>query len=55
MDQKLKGYARSDENKRRLENNPRDTHRQQPVFKRQNVGGQNVARAYTAGNNEKNG
>nr|GEZ14119.1 putative reverse transcriptase domain-containing protein [Tanacetum cinerariifolium] len=25
----------------------------QPVFKRQNVGGQNVARAYTAGNNEK--
>ncbi|GJX83036.1 putative reverse transcriptase domain-containing protein [Tanacetum coccineum] len=55
MDQKLKGYARSAENKRRLENNPRDTHRQQPVFKRQNVGGQNVARAYTAGNNEKNG
>ncbi|GJR55605.1 putative reverse transcriptase domain-containing protein [Tanacetum coccineum] len=55
MDQKLKGYARSAENKRRLENNPRDTHRQQPVFKRQNVGGQNVARAYTAGNNEKKG
>ncbi|GJW82819.1 putative reverse transcriptase domain-containing protein [Tanacetum coccineum] len=34
MDQKLKGYARSAENKRR---------------------GQNVARAYTAGNNEKKG
>nr|GEX50898.1 hypothetical protein [Tanacetum cinerariifolium] len=53
MDQKLKGHARSAENKRRLENNPRDNHRQQPVFKRQNVGGQNVARAYTAGNNDK--
>ncbi|GKD52699.1 hypothetical protein Tco_1281675 [Tanacetum coccineum] len=55
MDQKLKGYARSAENKRRLENNMRDNHRHQPVFKRQNVGGQNVARAYTAGNNEKKG
>ncbi|GJS67572.1 putative reverse transcriptase domain-containing protein [Tanacetum coccineum] len=55
MDQKLKGYARSVENKRRLENNPRDNRGQQPVFKRQNVGGQNVARAYTAGNNEKKG
>ncbi|GJV91488.1 putative reverse transcriptase domain-containing protein [Tanacetum coccineum] len=44
MDQKLKGYARSAENKRRLENNPRDNRGQQPVFKRQNVGGQNVAR-----------
>ncbi|GJT17982.1 hypothetical protein Tco_0876688 [Tanacetum coccineum] len=53
MDQKLKGYARSAENKRRLENNPRDNRGQQPVFKRQNVGGQNVARAYTAWNNEK--
>nr|GFD22088.1 hypothetical protein [Tanacetum cinerariifolium] len=37
------------------ENNPRDNHGQQPVFKRQNVRGQNVARAYTAGNNEKKG
>ncbi|GJS69328.1 putative reverse transcriptase domain-containing protein [Tanacetum coccineum] len=55
MDQKLKGYARSAENKRRLDNNPRDNHGQQPVFKRQNVGGQNVARAYTTGNNEKKG
>nr|GEV77087.1 hypothetical protein [Tanacetum cinerariifolium] len=53
MDQKLKGYAKSAENKRRLENNPRDNHGQQPVFKWQNVGGQNVARAYTARNNEK--
>ncbi|GJV77958.1 putative reverse transcriptase domain-containing protein [Tanacetum coccineum] len=55
MDQKLKGYARSAENKRRLENNPRDNRGQQPVFKRQNIGGQNVARAYTAGNNERKG
>ncbi|GJU48855.1 putative reverse transcriptase domain-containing protein [Tanacetum coccineum] len=49
------GYARSVENKRRLENNPRDNCGQQPVFKRQNVGDRNVARAYTAGNNEKKG
>ncbi|GKC81130.1 putative reverse transcriptase domain-containing protein [Tanacetum coccineum] len=34
MDQKLKGYASSAENKRRLENNPRDNHGQQPIFKR---------------------
>ncbi|GKE54406.1 reverse transcriptase domain-containing protein, partial [Tanacetum coccineum] len=55
MDQKLKGYARSVENKRRLENNPRDNRGQQPVFKWQNVGGQNMTRAYTAGNNERKG
>nr|GEX31081.1 putative reverse transcriptase domain-containing protein [Tanacetum cinerariifolium] len=55
MDQKLKGYARSVENKRRLENNLRDNRRQQPVFKRQNVRGQNVERACTARNNEKKG
>nr|GEX64974.1 hypothetical protein [Tanacetum cinerariifolium] len=55
MDQKLKGYVRSAENKRRLENNPRDNRGQQPVFKRKNVGGQNMAKAYTAGNNEKKG
>ncbi|GJX42020.1 putative reverse transcriptase domain-containing protein [Tanacetum coccineum] len=53
MDQKLKGYARSAKNKRRLDNNPGDNRGQQLVFKRQNVGGQNVARAYTAGNNKK--
>nr|GEW96365.1 putative reverse transcriptase domain-containing protein [Tanacetum cinerariifolium] len=53
MDQKLKGCAGGAENKRRLENNPGDNRGQQPVFKRQNVGGQNVARAYTARNNEK--
>nr|GEW96406.1 hypothetical protein [Tanacetum cinerariifolium] len=44
---------RSAENKRSLENNPRDNRGQQPIFKRQNVGGQNVARAYTAGNDKK--
>ncbi|GKE10052.1 putative reverse transcriptase domain-containing protein, partial [Tanacetum coccineum] len=56
MDQKLKGYAtKNAKNKRRLEVNQRDNRGQQPPFKRQNVGGQNVARAYTAGNNEKRG
>nr|GEW27239.1 hypothetical protein [Tanacetum cinerariifolium] len=35
------------------ENNSRDNRGQQLVFKRQNVRGQNVARAYTAENNEK--
>ncbi|GJZ38336.1 putative reverse transcriptase domain-containing protein [Tanacetum coccineum] len=55
IDQKLKGYARSAKNKMRLENNPRDNCGQQPVFKRQNVRGQNVARAYTARNNKKKG
>ncbi|GKD83246.1 putative reverse transcriptase domain-containing protein, partial [Tanacetum coccineum] len=49
------GYARSVENKRRLETNTKDNRGQQPVFKRQNVGGQNVARAYTAENNKKKG
>ncbi|GKA84641.1 putative reverse transcriptase domain-containing protein [Tanacetum coccineum] len=53
-DQKLKGYAvKNAKNKRRLEVNQRDNHGQQLPFKRSNVGGQNVARAYTAGNNEK--
>ncbi|GJS66475.1 putative reverse transcriptase domain-containing protein [Tanacetum coccineum] len=55
MDQKLKGYARSTENKRRLDNNTRDNRGHQSVFKRQNVRGQNVARAYTAVNNERKG
>ncbi|GJW91203.1 hypothetical protein Tco_0168756 [Tanacetum coccineum] len=53
MDQKLKGYAiRSAENKRKLESNQRETRVENPSFKRQNVGGSNVARAYTAGGNE---
>nr|GEW65657.1 hypothetical protein [Tanacetum cinerariifolium] len=56
MDKKLQGYAaRSAENKKRMESNPRDNCRQQPPFKRKNTTGQNVARAYTAGNNEKKG
>nr|GEU90105.1 hypothetical protein [Tanacetum cinerariifolium] len=38
MDQKLKGYARNAQNKRRFDNNPRDNHGQQQAFKRQNVG-----------------
>ncbi|GJW23911.1 reverse transcriptase domain-containing protein [Tanacetum coccineum] len=55
MDQKLKGYVmKNAENKRRLEVNQRDNRRQHPPFKRPNVGGQNVVRAYTAGNNERN-
>ncbi|GJT89662.1 hypothetical protein Tco_1078507 [Tanacetum coccineum] len=56
MDQKLKGYAaKSMENKRRLYFNQKDNRAQQPPYKRQNVGGQNVARAYTVGNNERKG
>ncbi|GJY87570.1 putative reverse transcriptase domain-containing protein [Tanacetum coccineum] len=56
MDKKLKGYAvRNVENKRRLDNNYRDNRGQQPPHKRQNTGGQNVAKAYTAGNNKKKG
>nr|GEX13526.1 putative reverse transcriptase domain-containing protein [Tanacetum cinerariifolium]GEX39375.1 putative reverse transcriptase domain-containing protein [Tanacetum cinerariifolium] len=54
MDQKLKGYAvKNSKNKIRLEVNQRDNCRHQPPFKRPNVGGQNVARAYMAGNNER--
>ncbi|GJY80248.1 putative reverse transcriptase domain-containing protein [Tanacetum coccineum] len=39
----------------RVEKFIRDNHGQQPPFKRQNLKGQNVARAYTVGNNEKIG
>ncbi|GJS42401.1 hypothetical protein Tco_0567444 [Tanacetum coccineum] len=56
MDKKVQGYAaRSAENKRRMESNLRDNRGQQPPYKRQNTSGQNVARAYTAGNNERRG
>ncbi|GKB24436.1 hypothetical protein Tco_0863837, partial [Tanacetum coccineum] len=48
MDQKMKGYAKSVKNKRMFDNNLRENHGQQLAFKRQNVRGQNVARAYTA-------
>ncbi|GJZ00623.1 putative reverse transcriptase domain-containing protein [Tanacetum coccineum] len=48
------GYVvKNAKNKRRLEVNQRYNRRQQPPFKRPNVRGQNVARAYTAGNNER--
>ncbi|GJW81771.1 putative reverse transcriptase domain-containing protein [Tanacetum coccineum] len=48
------GYAmKNAKNKRRFEVIQRDNRGQQPPFKRPNVGGQNVARAYTAGNNKK--
>ncbi|GJR49275.1 putative reverse transcriptase domain-containing protein [Tanacetum coccineum] len=54
MDQKLKGYAvKNAKNKRRFDVNQRDNCGQQPPYKRPNVGGQNMARAYMAGNNEK--
>ncbi|GJR51584.1 putative reverse transcriptase domain-containing protein [Tanacetum coccineum] len=50
----LKGYAmKNDKNKRKFYNSQRDNRGQQPPNKRQNVEGQNVARAYTAGNNER--
>ncbi|GJR96297.1 reverse transcriptase domain-containing protein [Tanacetum coccineum] len=54
IDQMLKGYAvKNAKNKRRLEVNQRENRGQQPPFKMPNVGGQNVARAYTVGNNDK--
>ncbi|GJZ24278.1 putative reverse transcriptase domain-containing protein [Tanacetum coccineum] len=53
MDQKLKGYViKNAENKRRFNNNSKDNRgQQQQPFKRQNVNGQNVARADKVGNN----
>ncbi|GKA19676.1 putative reverse transcriptase domain-containing protein [Tanacetum coccineum] len=49
MDQKVCVFAaRQAKNKRRLENNPREKHVQQPPYKRQNV-----ARAYIVGPSEK--
>ncbi|GJZ45753.1 putative reverse transcriptase domain-containing protein [Tanacetum coccineum] len=56
VDKKVQGYAvRSAENKRRMESNLRDNRGQQPPFKRENTSGQNVARTYTARNNERKG
>ncbi|GJZ62283.1 putative reverse transcriptase domain-containing protein [Tanacetum coccineum] len=54
-DEEDKGYAGSAKNKRRFDNNPMDNRGQQPAFKRQNVRGQNLARAYMAESNERNG
>nr|GEU48234.1 reverse transcriptase domain-containing protein [Tanacetum cinerariifolium] len=51
IDQKLKGYVtRNAKNKRRFDNEPRDYRVQQPPLKKQNV-----ARAYTVGNNKNKG
>ncbi|GJT53784.1 putative reverse transcriptase domain-containing protein [Tanacetum coccineum] len=56
MDKKLQGYAaRSVQSKRRMESNSRDNRGQQPPFKRQNISGQNVVKAYTTRNNERKG
>nr|GEV09204.1 hypothetical protein [Tanacetum cinerariifolium] len=53
MDQKLKGYAvKNTKNKRKFDNSQKDNRGQQPLNKRQNVGGQNMTRAYTTGNNK---
>ncbi|GKD35002.1 putative reverse transcriptase domain-containing protein [Tanacetum coccineum] len=50
------GYAtKSAESKRRMESNSRDNRGQQLPFKRQNISGQNVGRAYMIGNNERRG
>ncbi|GKC05182.1 putative reverse transcriptase domain-containing protein [Tanacetum coccineum] len=49
MDQKVRTFAkRQAKNKRKLDNDPRDNHVQQPPFKRQNM-----VRAYTDGPGEK--
>nr|GEW58628.1 hypothetical protein [Tanacetum cinerariifolium] len=49
MDQKIRVFAaKQADNKTRMKNNPRDDHAQQPTYKMQNV-----ARAYTAGPDEK--
>ncbi|GKD66975.1 putative reverse transcriptase domain-containing protein [Tanacetum coccineum] len=48
------GYAiKNAKNKRKFDNNQKDNRGQQPPFKRQNVRGQNVVRAYRDGNNER--
>nr|GEY99213.1 hypothetical protein [Tanacetum cinerariifolium] len=49
MDQKVLAYVTGQaDNKRRMDNNPKDNHAQQPPYKRQNV-----ARAYSTGSSEK--
>ncbi|GKE39399.1 reverse transcriptase domain-containing protein, partial [Tanacetum coccineum] len=54
MDQKLKGYVvKNAKNKRRLEVIQRDNRGQQPPLKRLNIGGQNMERACTTGNNKR--
>ncbi|GJX57298.1 hypothetical protein Tco_0287195 [Tanacetum coccineum] len=47
MDQKLKGYAlKNAKNKRRFDNHQKNNRVQKPPYKRQNAGGQSVARAW---------
>ncbi|GJS23143.1 putative reverse transcriptase domain-containing protein [Tanacetum coccineum] len=53
MDQKLKGYAVKNAEEQKKVESPGEITKQAPPFKRTNVGGQNVARAYTAGNNKR--
>ncbi|GJT42876.1 reverse transcriptase domain-containing protein [Tanacetum coccineum] len=54
MDQKLKGYAMKNvENKRKFDNRLKYNGGRNHPNKRQNFGGHNVARAYTAGNNKR--
>nr|GEW14772.1 hypothetical protein [Tanacetum cinerariifolium] len=54
MDQKFKGYAmKNAKNKRKFDNIQKDNRGQQPPNKIQNVRGQNMARSYTAGKNER--
>nr|GEW96679.1 putative reverse transcriptase domain-containing protein [Tanacetum cinerariifolium] len=49
MDQKVHAYVTGQaDNKRRIDNNPKDNHAQQPPYKRQNV-----VRAYSTGPSEK--
>nr|GEV02592.1 putative reverse transcriptase domain-containing protein [Tanacetum cinerariifolium] len=50
----IQGYAmKNAENKINFDNSRKDNHGQQPPNKRQNIRGQNVARAYMDGNNKR--
>nr|GEU66264.1 putative reverse transcriptase domain-containing protein [Tanacetum cinerariifolium] len=50
----IRGYVlKNSEKKRKFDNNHKDNRRHQPPNKRQNVRVQNVARAYTTGDNER--
>nr|GEZ35088.1 hypothetical protein [Tanacetum cinerariifolium] len=52
MDQKLKGCAiKNAKNHKRFDNNQRDNHGEKQTFKRHNLNGHNVARAYMVRNN----
>nr|GEW34436.1 putative reverse transcriptase domain-containing protein [Tanacetum cinerariifolium] len=54
MANNLMDYAmKNAENKRKFDNSQKDNRGQQPPFKKQNLGGQNVTRTYTAVNHER--